>query len=270
MPDSTSKTLVVSGLVALVASLTALVLGLIMVNAVSDYLAQSVGISQSALGAVEETLGVIESVAVEVDDGIAAAADSIGAASEAVADASGRLGDLAAFLDGDLQTSIEALLGTMPAAIQTAGVIDNTLSALSFLGIDYATEEPFDVSLMAVEEALAGLPAQLGEQADAIRDLVPISQQFAEDAAATAVALDALRVELESSQLLIDSYRATLDQAQGVIESTESSLTASTWLLRLIIVLMAVTGSALAVGLITLGRARGVDVTTGFDDDRVG
>ena len=264
--DTTRKTLVVSGVVALVGSIVGLVLGLFMVNNLSDYLTQSVAVSESALGAVEETLGVLESVSVEVDEGIGAAAASIAAASDAVLTASGELDDVADFLDGELQTSIETLLETMPAAIQTAGVIDGTLSALSFLGVNYDPEQPFDASLMAAQDALEAIPPQLTAQAEAIRGLVPVSEQFAEDAAATAEAFDTLRVELESSQTLIDSYRATLDEAQSVVESTASSLTATNWLLRFIVVLMAVTGSAIAIGLITLGRSKESVVYTGFDE----
>ena len=266
MTDTTRKTLVVSGIVALVGSIVGLVLGLFMVNNLSDYLTQSVAVSESALGAVEETLGVLESVSVEVDEGIGAAAASIAAASDAVLTASGELDDVANFLDGELQASIETLLDTMPAAIQTAGVIDGTLNALSFLGVNYDPEQPFDASLMAAQDALEAIPPQLTAQAEAIRGLVPVSEQFAEDAAATAEAFDALRVELESSQTLIDSYRATLDEAQSVVESTASSLTATTWLLRLIVVLMAVTGSAIAIGLITLGRSIAPPVSAGFDE----
>jgi hypothetical protein len=264
--DTTRKALVVSGVVALIGSIAGLILGLIMVNNLSDYLTQSVAVSESALGAVEETLGVLESVAVEVDEGMGAAGASIAAASEAVLTAAGELDDVADFLDGDLQTSIEALLDTMPAAIQTAGVIDGTLSALSFLGVDYDPDQSFDASLSAVEDALEPIPPQLSAQADTIRALVPVSQQFAEDAAATAEAFDALRVELASSQQLIDSYRATVDQAQSVIASTASSLSATTWLLRLIVVLMTVTGSAIAIGLIILGRSREPVVAAGFDE----
>ena len=266
MTDTTRKTLVVSGVVALVGSIAGLILGLIMVSNLSDYLTQSVAVSESALGAVEETLGVLESVAVEVDDGIGAAAASIAAASEAVLTAAGELDDVADFLDGDLQASLEALLDTMPAAIQTARVIDSTLSALSFLGVAYDPEQPFDASLAAVQDALEPIPPQLTAQAETIRALVPVSEQFAEDAAATAAAFDALRVELESSQQLIDSYRATVEQAQSVVESTASSLATTTWLLRLIVVLMAVTGSAIAIGLIILGRSRESVDAAGFDE----
>jgi hypothetical protein len=266
MTDTTRTTLLVSGVTALVGSIIGLVLGLFMVNNLSDYLTQSVAISESALGAVEETLVVLESVAVEVDEGIGAAAASIAAASEAVLTASGELVDVADFLDGELQTSIETLLDTMPAAIQTAGVIDSTLNALSFLGVDYDPDQPFDASLMAAAVALEAIPPQLTAQAETIRALVPVSEQFAEDAGATAEAFDALRIELESSLSLLDSYRTTVDQAQSVVESTASSLSTTTWLLRIIVVLMTVTGAAIAIGLITLGRSREPVVSNGFDE----
>jgi ABC-type transporter Mla subunit MlaD len=270
MSETQARTLVVVGSIAVVASVIGLILGLIMVGNLSDYLEESVGVTDSALVAVEETLGLIESVASELEGAIGGAAQSIGAISEAAASASGDLDAVADFLDEDLSASIQALLDTMPAAIQTAGVIDSTLNALSFIGVDYDPDQPFDESLIAVEAALEGIPAQLATQAEAIRGLVPVSQQFAEDAAATAESFETLSGELASSQQVVDSYRATLDQAQAVVERTRSSLSTTTWLLRLIIVLMTVTGVALGLGLLTLGRVAlppspPVDRTDGFD-----
>jgi hypothetical protein len=255
MTDTQAKTLVAVGVISIVASAIGLVLGLIMVGNLSNYLEESVGVTESALGAVEETLGLIESVSTEVEEAIGSAADSIASVSEAAGSASGDLESVAAFLDGELQDSIQALLDTMPAAIQTAGVIDNTLSALSFVGVNYNPDQPFDDSLRAVEAALEGIPLQLATQAGAIRGLVPISEQFAADAAATAESFETLSTELATSQEVVDSYRTTLHQAQAVVERTRSSLSTSTWLLRLIIVLMTVTGVALGIGLYILGRA---------------
>lgn len=248
------STLVGFGVLALVTSLVGLVLGLLLVDSVTDDLGGSVGLSESAMLAAEETLDLLETVAVEVDDGLATASDSIGGAADGVEDAAGRLEDVADFLDGELQTNIEAIHGSMPAAIQAASAIDATLRALSLLGVDYDPDEPFDVSLMAVEDALADLPAQLGSQADAIRALVPVSREFAGDATRMAGSFASLAVELSKSQELIDSYRATLLQAEGVVDQTDSSLTANIWLIRLMIVMMGLTGAGLAVGMIVLGR----------------
>jgi hypothetical protein len=254
VPARTSKALVATGIVALVSSLIGLGLGWILVDSLSDDLGDSVGLSASALLAVEDTLGVMERVAADVDDGLIAASDSIAAASEAAGTASGRLDDVADFLDGDLQTDIEALQGSMPAAIQAAGAIDDTLRALALFGVDYSPDEPFDASLMAVEDALAGLPAELTAQADAIRALVPTSRQFSADAATLAESFSTLGEDLGSSQEIIDSYRATLAQARDVVDDTGSSLTVNMWLLRLVILMMALAGAALSIGLIMVGR----------------
>ena len=270
MSDTRSPAVVGIGALALVASVIGLVLGLIAVNSVSSFLGQSVLLSESALLAAEQTVGLIESVAAEVDGGLASAADSIGAAADGVETASDQLEDVAVFLDGDLRASIETLHSAMPAAIQTAGVIDNTLRALSFLGVDYDPDEPCDASLRAMEEVLAGLPAQLGDQAEAIRALVPVSQQFAEDAGGLAESFDSLRLELETTQQIVDSYKATIEQARDVIERTGSSLDASVWLLRLLVVLMAFIGAALAFGMIMLGRQPAVPREPSFGGDESG
>lgn len=251
------STLIGVGVAALLASLVGMVVGLILVDSVSGDLDGSVGLSESALQSVDETLDLLEGVAAEVDDGLATAADSIEGAAVGVDTAAGRLEDVADFLDGELQANIEAIHGSMPAAIQAASAIDATLRALSLLGVDYDPEEPFDVSLMAVEAALADLPGQLGAQAEAIRALVPVSREFAGDAATMAESFSSLAVELATSKELIVSYRATLAQAEGVVDQTGSSLTANIWLIRLMIVMMALTGSGLAVGMIVLGRELG-------------
>jgi len=251
------STLVGFGVLALVTSLVGMVLGLVLVDSVSGDLGGSVGLSESALQSADETLDLLEGVAAEVDDGLAAAAESIGGAAEGVDNAAGQLEDVADFLDGELQANIEAIHGSMPAAIQAASAIDATLRALSLFGVDYNPDEPFDVSLMAVEAALADLPNQLGAQAEAIRALVPVSREFAGDAATMAESFSSLAVELATSKQLIDSYRATLAQAEGVVDQTGSSLTANIWLIRLMIVMMALTGAGLAIGMIVLGKGLG-------------
>ena len=250
------------GVLALVTSLVGLVLGLLRVDSVSSELGGSVGLSESAVLAVEETLDLLEAVALEVDEGLAAASESIGGAAEGVDEAAGRLEEVADFLDGDLQTNIEAIHSSMPAAIQTASAIDATLRTLSLLGVDYDPDEPFDESLIAVEAALADLPAQLGAQADAIRALVPVSREFARDATTMSESFSSLAVELAKSEELIDSYRATLVQAEGVVDQTGSSLTANIWLIRLMIVMMGMSGAGLAVGMIVLGRGLAAPILT--------
>jgi hypothetical protein len=242
------------GVAALATSLIGGVLGWILAGAVADEVRDSVGLSESALLAMEDTFRLVEDVASEVDDGLIAAADSIAGAADGAETASERLGDLADFLDSDLTSDLEALQRSMPAAIQAAGAIDSTLSALAFFGVDYDPDEPFDVSLMAVEDALAGLPEELRNQAAAIRALVPTSSQFARDARALSESFTSLGSDLSRSQGVIDSYRSTLEQARSVVEDTDASLRSNTWLVRLVILMLSLTGAILAVGMIMLSR----------------
>jgi hypothetical protein len=244
----------VAGVIALLASLAGAVIGWVIIDSIAGDLGNSVGVSESVLTAIEETVNLVESVASEVDGSLSTASDSIESAADAGEDTSGRLEDVADFLDGDLVEDIEALQRSMPAAIQAAGAIDDTLGALSLFGVEYDPDEPFDVSLMAVEDALSGLPDELVAQAAAVRGLVPASRQFAEDASALAGSLRALGGSLESSQEVIVSYRDTLERARSVVGDTDSSLTSNILLLRSLVITMALTGVALSVGLITLAR----------------
>lgn len=254
VPSRLRGLLVVAGIVALVASLGGLVLGLVLVDSVSDEFEESLGLTESALSALGETLVVIESVADEVDGGLVAAAASIDAASEGAGEVSESLGELADFLDGDLQDNLEAVRRSMPAAVQAAGAIDDTLRALSLLGVNYDPDEPFDTSLMAMQDALSTLPEQLSDQAAAIRGLVPLSSRFADDAAALSGSLTSLGDGLDNTRQLIESYRGTMEQAQGVVDQTGSGLGTQVWLLRLLVVVAGLAGIALSIGMILLSR----------------
>jgi hypothetical protein len=244
----------VIGVVSLVASLLAAVLGWILVGVVANDLRDSVGVSDSAVFALGETVDLVERLTNELDTGLTTAGAGIGAAAATTEMAATQLSDVADFLDGPLQADIETLRGTMPAAVQAAATIDTAMRALSLFGVDYSPEKPFDESLRAVESALDGLPAELNQQADAIRALVPTASQFAVDAAGLAGSLETLTTELSSTEDVVGSYRAALGQAQSVVDQTDGAVTRNTWLLRALILMFALLGSALSVGMIMMGQ----------------
>ncbi len=190
----------------------------------------------------------------ELENGLGTAGDSLAAASASAADSSGNLEDLADFLDGDLVANIEAIQGSMPAAIQAAGAIDDTLRALSLLGVDYDPEQPFDESLRAIDAALQDLPTQLTVQAGAVRALVPTTERFAGDAAALASSISALVDDMERSGEILDGYRETVEEARALVDETGATFTTSVWLFRAFILAAAIAGAALSIGLIAVGR----------------
>ncbi|MGC2240292.1 MAG: hypothetical protein WA726_05600 [Acidimicrobiia bacterium] len=242
------------GVVALIASVLAAALGWVLVGVVANDLRESVSVSDSAVFALGETVDLVERVTNELDTGLTAAGEGISAASSTTEMAATQLSDIADFLDGPLQSDIETLQGTMPAAVQAAATIDTTMRALSLFGVDYSPERPFDESLRAVETALEGLPAELTQQADAIRALVPTASQFSVDAANLAGSFESLTSELSSTRGVVDSYRTALDQAESVVVQTDGAVTRNTWLLRALILVFALLGSALSIGVISVGR----------------
>lgn len=244
----------IAGVVGLVASLVGLVLGWVIVDSVLARLEGPVQLSAATLDAIEETLGVVDSVTSQLQEGLITAGESLDAVSATAAQSIGSLAALADFLDGDLVTNIEAIQGTMPAAIQAASAIDSTLRALSLLGVDYDPEQPFDEALMAIDAALEGLPGQLSAQAGAVRDLVPSAERFSEDAATIAAAMTAMGEDLERSGEVLESYQATIDGARAIIEDTEASFSTSVWMFRGLVLMAGITGVALSAGLIALGR----------------
>lgn len=244
----------VAGWVGLAASVAALILGWMIVESIVVRLQGPVELSVATIDAIEETLDLVDSVTGELENGLGTAGDSLAAASAAAADSSGNLEDLADFLDGDLVANIEAIQGSMPAAIQAAGAIDDTLRALSLLGVDYDPEQPFDESLRAIDAALQDLPTQLTVQAGAVRALVPTTERFAGDAAALASSISALVDDMERSGEILDGYRETVEEARALVDETGATFTTSVWLFRAFILAAAIAGAALSIGLIAVGR----------------
>lgn len=134
-----------------------------------------------------------------------------------------------------------------------AGAIDGTLRALSFVGVDYDPDTPFDDSLRTVESALAELPQDLRDQAQSLRDLVPVAAGLAGEADRRSLALIRLGEDLEGIQEITDAYTDTLTEASATIESTEATLDRNIWLLRITLIALAVGGAAVGFGLVAVG-----------------
>jgi hypothetical protein len=234
--------------------LVGLVLGLVLVGAMADDLRATVSLSRSAIGAIGDTIEVLDDAAGRIDESLDAAAGSVSSAS-ATADATAKaLQEVATFLETELPDQLDSIRQSMPAAIQAAGAIDGTLSALSLFGVDYSPDEPFDDSLRRVETALSGLPDDLRLQSESLRRLAPAADELSAEADRLAVALTGLREDLGSLDGLTDSYLVTVEQAETTIADTESSLAGTAWLLRVLLIAAAVAGLAVGGALIVIGR----------------
>ena len=246
-----------AGVITVAMSLVALFIGLVLVESLFTDLSASFRVSQSAVEAISETVDVVDDSVSRIEESLDAASASLVSVATAAEIANVGLTGVADFLEDDLPGDIDAILISMPAAIQTASAVDGTLRALSFFGVDYSPEEPFDDSLRRVQRALAGMPDELRAQSATIRTLIPAISELGLQTERLAEAVDEIESDLTEVRDLVGSYRVTVSEAQTSIEETNSSLADNAWLLRLLLVLLALGGVAVGSALISLGR--GID-----------
>jgi hypothetical protein len=253
-PARVVRVLYVTGYIATVTSVSALVLGLLMVQVGASDLRATLEVSGEAMEAVVGTVDVIEDAVSDIRDSIDAAAEGVSGVSATATIGAESIEEVAVFLEEDLPADLEAIHSAMPAAIQTAGAIDGALRALSFVGVSYSPGEPFDDSLRRVEAALADMPDDLRSQSESLRNLLPAATRLAGDAELLSGALTRLGNDLATLEGITQTYDQTLTDASATIDRTGSTLDRNLWLLRIALVAMATAGVALGVGMITMSR----------------
>jgi hypothetical protein len=261
-PARVASVLYVTGYIATVTSISALVLGLLVVQVGASDLRATLEVSGEAMEAIVDTVDVIEDVTSEIRDSIDAAADGVSGVSATATIGAESIEEVAVFLEEDLPDDLEAIRRAMPAAVQAAGAIDGTLRALRFVGVSYSPEEPFDDSLRSVEAALADMPDDLRSQSESLRNLVPAATRLAGEADRLALALTRLGDDLATLEGITQTYDQTLTEASATIDLTGSKLDRNLWLLRIALAAMAIAGVALGVGLIAMSRFVDLNLST--------
>lgn len=247
----------ITGMLVVVLSVAGLAVGLLLSRALGEDLRSTVSVSRSALLAIDQTIEAVDQVAADTAASLDSASGSVESASTTVEGAVDAIEQLAIFLDEELPATIESIQSSMPAAIQTANAIDGTLSALSFFGVDYDPDEPFGESLAEVNTALSRLPSELSAQSESLRRLTPSAQELADETGALASSMGELTESLDGFSALTESYQTTLAEAEIAIDRTGDSVEATLWMIRALVVGMAIAGVAVGISLLAIGRALG-------------
>lgn len=242
-----------AGFTVAVLSLFGLAAGLFVVETLADDARASVSVSQSALEAMADTVAVVDEVASETAASLEAAAGSVDQVSATVDEAVTTLDAVAGFLEGELPETLETIQSSMPAAIQTADAVDRTLRALSLFGVSYDPDEPFGDSLSRVSEALATLPAEVREQSQALRRLVPAATNLSIETEGLSGSMTGLEESLAGFTALTADYETTLAEAEVTIADTTSSIDDSIWIMRILVVVAGLVGVVAGVALTALG-----------------
>lgn len=158
-------------------------------------------------GIVEQLVGSLDSVENAAIDAIAT-----------IDDAENGLNQLAEISGEDLPRIIDSLKEAMPALIQVADVIDGTLGALSFVGVPYDPDVPFDESLAGVADSIDDLPDQVRHQAELIGEVGQGLGGIADQAGDLIIEVGLAQQQLADGVELLKQYRSTTSAAIEAVE----------------------------------------------------
>lgn len=249
------------GVVGLVATVAVVTLGLRLVDRTGTTVADSLELTTDAVVAVEQS--------------VAAAADSVGVASSGIAtltsavrNTSGSLDSIGVFLDDtaqavamDVPDSIDAIRTTMPGLIDSAEVLQNALGALSFIGVDFAPQNPPADSLREVDRGLGDVSRLLRDSSDQLGDVGTDLDALAGDVTTLVSDLERLDSNLEVAAALVESYTSTTSDIAVLVEATADELHAQrregqVLVLMFGLVLALLTLVPIGIGLRQLTRSR--------------
>lgn len=132
--------------------------------------------------------------------------------------------------------SLEAAVDTLPGLISTGRVIDNTMQALSFVGVDYDPDVPLDESLSDLEASLAPLPDQIRDQVALLEDVQTDLEDIADDGRELSGVLLEARLDMMAAERVLRSARANAAVAAENIEEIEAGVDTYDTLARVVVV----------------------------------
>ena|GEM_PF-2920956 len=246
--------LTVIGISGLVAVLVAGVLGIGIVAVLGSSMERSLDVTADAVAAADETVALAAETVGVVADSFDTLVPSAELAASAFEDANEVFGDTVEVVTVDVPDGLDAVVDALPAIERVAAIIDNTLGFLSFVGVDYNPEVPFDEAVAELEVAIADLPQQLRDQAEPLASLQEDFSSFGTSASDIAVDLAALQTSLDEAQRLFDTYAETTEAATAAVEDIRGDLAWVRWMALLAVILITAALAGLQAVPILLGR----------------
>ena len=216
--------LIVLGIAGLLATAAVIVLGLRMVDRTTDTLSRSLDVTGDAISVVEDSIIIAGEAMGNAVDGIDALQDAVDSTATSMDDATVLLTETAAALETDIPDSVDAIRLTMPALINSAQLIEDTLGSLAFLGVDFSPSDPPSASLREVDAGLEAVSTRLRDSASRLEDVGGAVGSVGESAARLGVELDDLELNLSRADGLLDGYETTAARTAEIVEQAATDL----------------------------------------------
>ncbi len=271
LPRWLAITWVAGGAIGIIASLVGGIVGVSFIGNATDASVEALALSETVLAGVEDTTAVLDTTFTDVAETLTTVQGSVTDASDAMGQVGTTLDDLTVLVTEDVPDSLDAVNAAMPQLIQTAGVIDSTFNALSFLGVDYNPGTPLDESLVAVQDQLAEIPPNLRSQREGLDDVAVRLEDLAGQGDDIAGDLDTITTDLVASRDVIEDYRTTATEAGLLVDDLSARLVSQSRVARTVLALLALTVAIgqtvpLLLGLQALQRFRARDDLDERDD----
>lgn len=168
--------------------------------------------------------------------------------SRALTDVAEVIDEVSALAGGQVADSLDSAVATLPALVDTGRVIDRTMTALSFVGVDYDPQVPLDEALEDLESSLAPIPDQLRTQVEMMGTVSDDLEQIAGEAGSLAAVLLQTRIDMLEVQRVLQSASVNASTAAEQVEAIEGDISTYSTLARaaLIAATLALVAAALA------------------------
>lgn len=209
---------------AVVVGLTLAIGGPIVVGRIGAAAEDSLIVTSDALVAVAETVEVAASSIGTVRASLASVSDAAADLAVTVDASTEVLTEVSALTANEIPESLEAFQDSLPALISVGGAIDRTLRALSFFGVEYDPERPFDEALAALGTSLEGVPERLREQSANLDTATSGIQGVVTNTEDIAESIAALDEDIQVTEELLGEYRITTGQAARLVSDARSEV----------------------------------------------
>lgn len=201
------------------------------------------------------------------EEGMVEAEIALGAAGGGLTQMSDVLTNTAFLLAGDVPDTIDSITAAFPGMIDTARVIDRTMNALAFLGIEYRPATPLDRSLAAVANELGPLSAELRAQsvplAEAANQLRVVGQSVDE----VGQSVRSMTEQLTGSRDLVTSYQEAANDANRIVAEISESFDRQFLLARVLLLALGLMAIVMMSVPIVLGRRELEEVLVEQEED---
>lgn len=180
--------------------------------------------------------------------------ERVAASTEEVADV---VDEVATLSTGRIPDALESLEGALPALIDTASVIDDTMRTLSVLGVEYQPQVPLDEAFRDVQEELDGLPESISRQGENLQSLGEEMRATGAETDSLSGQIDTIEQSLAETQVTLADYGSAVDSL-GRLAQLSDQIEATLPVGRVALAVLALSGLALgAIGWRLGGRLTG-------------